>query len=364
MEAFLRENYAGQKVFVTGHTGFKGSWLLVWLKQLGAEVMGYAKAPETQEELFNQISGEDYCYSVIGDVLDKPFLTKCISEFQPSFVFHLAAQPLVRTSYEIPVETFEVNTIGTANVLNAVRTLSGKCTVVIITTDKVYDNQEWPYPYREVDALGGYDPYSASKACAELVTNSYRNSFFNVKTVSVHQKTVATARAGNVIGGGDWARDRIVPDIVRALQNKNPIPVRNPLAIRPWQHVLEPLFGYLLLGAKLAQEPEIYSGAWNFGPNTNDTLPVEKLAQLAVQVWGEGCIQNLNLANQPHEAGVLKLDISKTQKLLKWRPYLNTIMAVERTIQWYKSFLLKESSASELILADIASFLNQINESE
>jgi len=240
----FENTYKGKKIFLSGHTGFKGSWMLTWLHQLGAEVRGYALTPENENDLYNLINGDKLCNSVIGDIRDKEKLVNTIIDFQPDFIFHLAAQPLVRRSYEMPLYTFEVNVNGTVHLLEAIRNLQKKCTVVIITTDKVYENQETDYAYREDDKLGGYDPYSASKAAAEIVVSSYRNSFFNPADYEKHKKAIATARAGNVIGGGDRAADRIVPDIIHALETGMPVIVRNPYAVRPWQHVLDPLSGY------------------------------------------------------------------------------------------------------------------------
>jgi CDP-glucose 4,6-dehydratase len=284
----FNNTYLGKKVFVTGHTGFKGSWMVKWLSMLGANIKGYALAPENDYDLFHKINIESLCESVIADVRGAARLKKEIADFQPDFVFHLAAQPLVRLSFRQPLETFAINVMGTANLLEAVKKITKPCAVVVITTDKVYENKEWQYPYRETDRLGGYDPYSASKAAAEIVISSYRNSFFNLSEHSSHQKAIASARAGNVIGGGDWAKDRIIPDIVNALKNKRPIEVRNPAAVRPWEHVLEPLSGYLLLGEKLSHEPETFAQSWNFGPYPQDTFTVGELVETAIQVWGEG----------------------------------------------------------------------------
>ncbi|CAF4669314.1 unnamed protein product, partial [Rotaria sp. Silwood1] len=297
-----------------GHTGFKGSWMLYWLKMLGAEVKGYALTPEGEVNLFDAIKGSELSESIISDIRDKDKVEKEILEFKPDFIFHLAAQPLVRLSYDTPVETFDVNAIGTANVLNAVRFLDDPCVVILITTDKVYENNESHHRYNENDRLGGYDPYSASKACAEIIISSYRNSFFNTNDYAHHKKSVSSARAGNVIGGGDWAKDRIVPDIVRALQSKKEIFVRNPSAIRPWQHVLEPIGGYLHLGTKIVDDPVNYSQAWNFGPNIEDDLTVEELVNLSIKFWGFGEYHKPTLTNQPHEAGLLKLDITKAKE--------------------------------------------------
>lgn len=328
--------FKGKKVFLTGHTGFKGGWLTAWLHLLGAEVKGYALAPEFDRGIYNTIAGESVCESVIADIRDEQRLTSEISKFNPDFVFHLAAQPLVRRSYTKPTETYEVNVLGTANLLNAVRSVHGECAVVVITTDKVYENHEWSYPYREVDVLGGYDPYSASKACTEIVVNSFRQSFYNTADLAEHGKSLASARAGNVIGGGDWSEDRIIPDIVRSLEADCEIAVRNPASIRPWQHVLEPLHGYLLLAAGLKNNPLKYSGAYNFGPLPNDFLSVGNLVDRAIQSWGSGRWKCPDNGKQPHEAGVLKLDISKAMDQLNWIPALNSSQAIEWTIAWYK----------------------------
>lgn len=330
--------YKDKKVFLTGHTGFKGSWMLAWLHELGAIVKGYALAPENEQDLYNLIDGDSFCKSVVADIRDKHRLKDELTAFQPDFVFHLAAQPLVRLSYQIPTETFEVNTLGTAYVLNAIRSLEKPCVVVVITTDKVYENKEWNYPYREIDRLGGYDPYSASKAAAEIIVSSYRNSFFNPDSHNVHQKAIASARAGNVIGGGDWAKDRIIPDIVRALQANKPVTVRNPNAVRPWQHVLEPISGYLLLGAKLLENPTEYASAWNFGPCAEDNLKVEELVKIAISIWGEATYEIPPLTKQPHEAGLLMLDINKTMNELGWKPKWNAKKAIENTIKAYQSY--------------------------
>ena len=347
------ETYRGKKIFLTGHTGFKGSWLLTWLHLLGAEVRGYSLAPLPEHQLFNQIGGERLCESVFADILDYGELEKNILEFQPDFIFHLAAQAIVRTSYQAPLETFAVNALGTANLLNAVRKLNGPCVVVLVTTDKVYHNNEWIYPYRETDRLGGYDPYSASKACAEIITDSYRNSFFNGADFINHRKAIAVARAGNVIGGGDWATDRIIPDTIRALQAGISIPVRNPHAVRPWQHVLEPLSAYLLLGSKLASDGSTYATAYNFGPLNKDCLQVEEMVKLAIKAWGEGAYHSPDTAGMPHEAGLLKLDTSKAANDLQWYPVFNAYEAIENTIKWYRNF---DNNAFELIRNDIFSF--------
>jgi CDP-glucose 4,6-dehydratase len=353
----LRASYKGKKVFLTGHTGFKGSWMLKVLNMLGAEVRGYALDPKSENDLFHIINGARICDSIISDLRDKKALSKAIFDFQPDFVFHLAAQPLVRLSYEMPAETFEVNAIGSANVLDAVASLSKQCQVVMITTDKVYFNNEWEYPYRENDRLGGYDPYSASKACAELVIDSYRNSFFNLQKYDDHKKAISVARAGNVIGGGDWSQDRLIPDIVRALISDNPVMIRNPKAVRPWQHVLEPVVGYLILGQKLSIEPLKYSEAYNFGPNSTDTFPVLNMVEQSIKVFGKGSYKIDISLNQPHEAGLLKLDISKVKIQLDWHPKMSAQDAITLTIDWYKSFI-DMNNMDEVTESQIVSFLS------
>jgi len=352
---FFDGAYRGKKVFLTGHTGFKGSWLLSLLNMAGAEVMGYSLAPKPEHKLFGYIKGETLCQSHFQNILDYPALNKCILEFQPDFVFHLAAQPLVRYSYENPLETFNVNILGTAHILDVLRRLSKPCVAVIITTDKVYYNQESDKPYRETDRLGGYDPYSSSKACAELIIDAYRNSYFNEAYFPDHKKTVVAVRAGNVIGGGDWAKDRILPDIIQSLENDEPIIVRSPKSVRPWQHVLEPTHAYLLLAKKLAEEPGSFHTEYNFGPELSDCLPVVEMVKYALEIWKKGSYQILPQKNGPHEAGLLKLDISLAKKDLNWRPIYNAFEALETTINWYKSFT--GGNACELIKENIESFM-------
>ncbi|MEY2921655.1 MAG: CDP-glucose 4,6-dehydratase [Bacteroidota bacterium] len=354
----LQEAYKGKKVFLTGHTGFKGSWLLKTLSLLGATVKGYALAPQTENDLYHLINGDKLCNSVIADLRDKKRLAQELISFEPDFVFHLAAQPLVRLSYQIPVETFEVNVIGTANLLDAVKLTSKKCSVVLITTDKVYHNNEWEYPYRENDRLGGYDPYSASKACAELLIDSYRNSFFNINEYNKHLKGIAVARAGNVIGGGDWSKDRLIPDIVRSLIKNETITIRNPNAVRPWQHVLEPIMGYLSLGQCLNDNPIFYAQAYNFGPQAQDALSVEQMLKLAINAWGNGTYKLEKNDKQPHEAGLLKLDISKVATQLNWHPKMNANQTVKFTIDWYANFKADKNGISAFTEQQILSFLN------
>jgi CDP-glucose 4,6-dehydratase len=340
MEKLVMHNlapyYSGKKVFITGHTGFKGSWLTACLHQMGATLKGYALQPEYENGLFNLLMPRQIIESTIADVRNKQFLQDEISSFEPDYVFHLAAQPLVKRSYKIPAETFEINVVGTANLLEAVTVLSKKCTVIVITTDKVYQNKEQDILYNEDDVLGGYDPYSASKACTELVVSSFRSSFFNLSFYSNHRKAIASARAGNVIGGGDRSVDRIIPDIVRSLEKQNVIEVRNSNAVRPWQHVLEPISGYLLLAGLLNDEPLKYSKAYNFGPVANDHLTVKEIVEAAIGYWGKGNWKNVSDNKQHHEAGLLKLDINLAEKELLWKPKLNTEKAVKWTIDWYR----------------------------
>jgi CDP-glucose 4,6-dehydratase len=340
----LKKVYQNKKVFITGHTGFKGSWLLKILSMMGAKIKGYALQPEHQSDLYYTLKGNELCESVIADIRDKNALQNALLDFQPDFIFHFAAQPLVRLSYEIPSETFEVNAIGTAFLLDSIRLLKKKCEIIIITTDKVYHNQEWIYPYRENDRLGGYDPYSASKACTELIIDSYRNSFFNLSKYEFHKKAIAVARAGNVIGGGDWSNDRLIPDIIRFLLKNQTIVIRNPQSIRPWQHVLEPLFGYLQLAAELSIKPLQFSQAYNFGPTNENSLTVESMVLLSIEAWGSGNFKIEALENQPHEAGILKLDISKISNQMNWKPMMSAKISVEKTIEWYKIFNTKPNT--------------------
>jgi len=333
----LNQAYGGKKVFITGHTGFKGAWLMAILQLAGARVKGYALAPEQAEGLFNVLHPLPNVESCIADIRDKERLQTELRAFRPDYVFHLAAQPLVRRSYEIPAETFEVNVTGTANVLEAVAALDSSCSVVAITTDKVYENKETGILYKEGDPLGGHDPYSASKACAELVVASFRNCFFTAKgDAGDSAGGLASARAGNVIGGGDWSRDRIIPDIARALMAGQPVEVRNPASVRPWQHVLEPLCGYLRLGALLHTDPKRYSQPYNFGPLEADHLSVEQLVETAIFTWGHGRWIDASTPNAPHEAGLLRLDIGKARRELDWAPRLNAREAIQWTMEWYR----------------------------
>jgi CDP-glucose 4,6-dehydratase len=340
MESMVNQNfenfYKGKKIFLTGHTGFKGAWLVTWLHTMGAQVKGYALASESEDGLFNKMEAVIAIDSVIADIRDKEKLAQAISDFQPDIIFHLAAQAFVRRSYQVPSETFEINVIGTTNLLEAASKLPHQCTIVVITTDKVYANREIDYHYKEDDILGGYDPYSASKAAAEIAVDSFRNSFFNVQKYNTHKKALASARAGNVIGGGDFSKDRIIPDIIAALKNNEPVAVRNQFAVRPWQHVLEPLSGYLQLAMLLSNDAPRYSGAYNFGPMPEDHLPVKDLVDIAIKCWGQGSWADHADPAQPHEAGLLQLDITKAIDHLNWQPKLQSSEAIQWTIDWYR----------------------------
>lgn len=351
--------FAGKSVFITGHTGFKGSWLVLFLHSLGAKVHGYSLAPPTNPSNFEVSRVEELCAShCIADVRDMKQLQRALRDSQADFVFHLAAQPLVRDSYAMPDETFESNVMGTVRLLEAVRVLERPCTVVVVTSDKCYQNVEQVWGYREIDPMGGNDPYSASKGAAELVVASYRQSFFAPDAVACHGVRLASARAGNVIGGGDWARDRIICDMVRALSSGQAIPVRNPTAIRPWQHVLEPLGGYLLLAAKMASSNDVrLMSGWNFGPLASDVLPVSELTELFLRVWGEGRWQHQPSAQALHEAAVLRLSIDKAVSALGWKPCFSVAQAIEKTANWYRSFYSGNNDMRQACLSDVRDYL-------
>nr|WP_321948491.1 CDP-glucose 4,6-dehydratase [Paraburkholderia sp. J10-1] len=332
----------GKKVFLTGHTGFKGSWLTLWLRALGAEVTGYSLAPESSPNLFSLARAGDGIESVIGDIRNRDKLLKAVKAASPEIVIHMAAQSLVQKSYVHPVETYETNVLGTVYLLDALRHVPGARSVVIVTTDKCYENREWEWGYRENESLGGYDPYSNSKACAELATSAYRKSFFNPSAYARHGVAIASARAGNVIGGGDWAADRIVPDTIRAIAQGQTVKVRNPHAIRPWQHVLEPLSGYLLLAEKLYHEGPEYSEAWNFGPNDADAQPVQMLVQELTSRWGDNARWELDGRDHPHEATFLKLDCSKARARLGWRPRWDLRHTIDSIVTWHRAAIRLE----------------------
>lgn len=330
--------WRSKKVLVTGHTGFKGSWLCLWLTQMGAEVTGIALPPPTKPSLFCSARvNELLADSVMLDIRDRVRLTKVVRSVKPQIVFHMAAQPLVRDSYKDPVGTYSTNVMGTAHLLEAIRSVSSVRAVVNVTTDKCYENMESGRYYREEDPLGGYDPYSSSKACSEFVTAAYRKSFFNPDTYREHGVAVATARAGNVIGGGDWAKNRLVPDCIRFLIKGKDVLLRNPCAVRPWQHVLDPLWGYFMLARRLYTDGPQFASAWNFGPEKKDVLTVKQVADMVCRQWGGKSKVRIALGKHPHEAGLLMLDITKARKELRWKPRLSTREALEWTIEWYRS---------------------------
>ena len=331
--------WQGKRVFVTGHTGFKGSWLCLWLEQLGAIVQGYALDSPTDVSLFEQANVATGMQSQISDIRDSEALASSMIRFQPEIVLHMAAQPLVRLSYAEPVETYSTNVMGTVHLLEAVRKSKSVRAVVNVTSDKCYDNKEWVWGYQEDEPMGGYDPYSNSKGCAELVASAYRNSYFNNARYDEHGVALASCRAGNVIGGGDWADDRLIPDILRAFETNSPVVVRNPHAIRPWQHVLEPLSGYLLIAENLFHHGPAYAEGWNFGPNDSDARPVDYIADKLVTLWGEQARWQLDGAVHPHEAGYLKLDCSKARQRLNWEPRWNLDETLERIVKWHKAWL-------------------------
>jgi CDP-glucose 4,6-dehydratase len=327
--------WKGKKVFLTGHTGFKGSWISLWLSSMGAKVTGFALAPNTTPSLFKVAGVESLLESsLIADIRDLTVLQTAMTQAQPEIVIHMAAQPLVRYSYANPVETYATNVMGTVHVLESIRTLDCVRAAVVVTTDKCYENNDWAWGYRENDPVGGYDPYSNSKGCAELVVSAYRQSYFSPDQFKKHKVAIASARAGNVIGGGDWSDDRLIPDAIEAFESQKPLVIRNPLATRPWQHVLEPLSGYLVLSQALYQEGAKYDGAWNFGPKDEDTRPVQEVINLLIQHWGQSASWKQDDGVQPHEAHSLKLDCSKARQYLGWMPKLNLEQAVEHIVQW------------------------------
>lgn len=329
--------YKNRNILITGHTGFKGSWLALWLEKLGAKVIGYSLEAPTSPAHFNILNLD--IVSIIGDIRDSKKLHKIFQEYQPELVFHLAAQSLVRHSYKNPIETFETNIMGTINVFEECRKSDSIKGIVNITSDKCYKNNEWVWGYRENDPMGGYDPYSASKGCSEIITTSYRNSFFNLDEYSeTHKVLVASARAGNVIGGGDWAEDRLIPDIIRALNRNKKAIIRNPNSIRPWQHVLESLSGYLMLGQKLLEGKKEYAEAWNFGSNVKDNASVELVLSYMKKYWDKINYKFENTSEDPHEATLLKLDCSKSFVKLSWEPVWDINIAIKNTVSWYREY--------------------------
>ena len=345
--------YHHRKVLITGHTGFKGSWLSLWLLRMGAEITGYSLQPPTEPNHFNLLNLD--IVSIIGDVRDTEKLKQVFTERQPEIVFHLAAQPIVRLSYMDPVATFTSNVIGTINVLEAAREIGTVRAIVNVTSDKCYENREWLKGYKETDPLGGYDPYSASKGCSELLTGCWRNSFFNLKNYGgAHHTLLASARAGNVIGGGDWAVDRLIPDVIRAVSRNETVKIRNPNAIRPWQHVLEPLSGYLLLGQKLLEGRKEFAEAWNFGPSGDGSVTVGEMVDQIKEAWPKINYEINKTPDQLHEASMLRLDCSKALTKLQWTPVWEGAVAVEKTVQWYRAFY---ESLSIRSLDDLQSYV-------
>jgi len=326
--------WTGKRVLVTGHTGFKGGWLTLWLARLGAKVSGVALAPKAQPNLFEAVGLERHCRHAVVDILDRQALGESVREARPEIVFHLAAQALVRESYQHPVETYATNVMGTVHVLEAARQVGTVKAIVNVTTDKCYENREWVWGYREDEPMGGYDPYSSSKGCSELVTSAYRRSFMREAGIAL-----ASARAGNVIGGGDWATDRLIPDLLRAFAKGEPALIRYPLAIRPWQHVLEPLSGYLTLARHLYEDGQAFAEAWNFSPAEEDARPVHWIADYLTQAWGEGAGWIQDGGAHPHEANYLKLDSSKARARLGWRPRWSLPVALDRIVVWQRAYL-------------------------
>ena len=352
--------WQGRRVFLTGHTGFKGSWLSLWLQSLGAGVWGYALSPPTIPSLFEVARVGEGMHSCLGDIRDLAGLQMAMQEAQPEVVIHMAAQSLVRISYTDPVETYAANVMGTVHLLEAVRTVPGVRVVIIVTSDKCYENREWIWGYRENEPMGGYDPYSSSKGCAELVTAAYRNSFFDPTERGV---AIATARAGNVIGGGDWATDRLIPDFMRAIMAQQAVLIRSPKAIRPWQHVLEPLNGYLILAEFLWQQGADYAEGWNFGPLDDDASDVEWIVERLTRLWGDGATWRLDDRPQPHEANYLKLDISKARSRLGYQPRWRIEQALERIVAWYRAWQRRDDMYS-FSMEEINAFMSAVPEAD
>lgn len=351
------EFWKNKKVFMTGHTGFKGSWLSLWLQSMGADVKGFALEPPTHPALFLEANVSKDMRSEIGNIKDLEVLKSSMTNFNPDVLIHMAAQPLVRLSYREPIETYATNVMGTANVLESARCCSSLKAIVSVTTDKCYENKEWEWGYRENEPMGGHDPYSSSKGCAELVTAAYRSSFFNTSDTP----NLASARAGNVIGGGDWADDRLIPDILRAFEKSEPVIIRNPLATRPWQHVLEPLSGYLILAQNLYNEGSEFAEGWNFGPKDEDCKSVSWILDQMVAKWGNGAAWQVDEHNNPHEAGYLKLDCSKASKKLHWQPKWNLEFSLDAIVNWHQDWL-SGKNIKEQCLREIKAYQNKTHE--
>jgi len=336
LEDMVKAFWEDRRVYITGHTGFKGSWMTLWLANLGARIHGYALEPESEPDLFSVARVSECVEHEVGDVRNLTQMESSVAEFKPEVVFHMAAQPLVRRSYANPIETYSTNVMGTVHLLDIIRRAPSVRAVVIVTSDKCYENREWQQGYREEDRLGGFDPYSNSKACAELVTEAYRNSYFPLSRFAEHHVALASARAGNVIGGGDWAEDRLIPDLVRGLLSGNPAAIRNPKAIRPWQHVLEPLAGYIALAEHLLKNGVGFAEAWNFGPAEEDAWTVGRIADRLAGMLGNDARWVQDVAENPHEAGYLKLDASKARAKLGWHP----VLPIEEALQWVADWVV------------------------
>ncbi|MBU3101624.1 MULTISPECIES: CDP-glucose 4,6-dehydratase [Clostridium] len=352
--------YKDKRVLITGHTGFKGSWLSIWLKILGATVIGYGLDPYTEDDNFVVSGLKDRVIDIRGDIRDYNKLLGVFNIYKPEIVFHFAAQALVKKSYENPKETYETNVIGTLNVLECIKNSATVKVSIMVTTDKCYKNIEQIWGYRENDPMGGYDPYSSSKGCVEILIDSYRNSFINPKDYKTHGKSLASVRAGNVIGGGDWSNDRIVPDCIRALKKNKDIEIRNPNAVRPWQHVLEPLSGYLLLATMMYEDGISYCSGWNFGPNGDSIVSVGYIVKTIIKEWGSGKYLDISRKNALHEANLLKLDCTKSKTYLEWFPKLNVDEAIKLTVDWYKSF--KDKDMFDLCVNQIKDYVSKRSE--
>jgi CDP-glucose 4,6-dehydratase len=353
----LADFYRGKRILVTGHSGFKGGWLTAWLKLLGARVIGFSLPPNTEPSFFETACIARDMMSIFGDIRDLAAVSSLFKDHSPEIVFHNAAQPLVRRSYREPVETYASNVMGTVHVLEAARHAPSVRSVVVVTSDKCYENREWFWGYREDDAMGGHDPYSSSKGAAELVIASYRRSFF-----AQNGAAIASARAGNVIGGGDWSEDRLVPDIVRGVASGQPIVIRRPESVRPWQHVLEPLRGYLTLGKRACDDRETFAGPWNFGPNDDDAISVGELANRVVTRWGKGKLSIQPDPAAPHEAQFLRLNTLKARTALGWQPVLSLDNAIEWTVEWYGSYYDDTKKAPAITSAQIERYMRMVSE--
>jgi len=351
--------FTDRTIFVTGHTGFQGTWLSLWLKQMGANVIGYSIDIPTKPSFFEILNLKDDITDISGDVRDYDHLKSSINEFKPDMVFHLAAQSLVRPSYSDPLKTFQTNVMGTANLLNCFREKLPTKVCIVTTSDKCYENQEWDFAYRENDPMGGHDPYSASKGAAEIIISSFRKSFFDFKKTNSFELGISTIRAGNVIGGGDWANDRIIPDCIKALSSNKPITLRNPDSIRPWQYVLEPLSGILLLAMNMWHQPDYYEGPWNFGPSNNEnSLSVKDLVNHIISIWGTGSM-NFSNNKEPHEAHLLRLDSTKANKILGWRPTYSFKDMLAETVDWYKNYYQQDENMMKLSITQLEKFITK-----